>query len=142
MPLAFLIIGVVLAITAFRNSYGDLAKLLVADFTGSGNFLIWVAAIVIIGAAGYVPKLQTPSRVFLALVLLAIFLANGGVWAKLQTAVQGATATPPSPNQQEPQFKQPLTINIGNGAGGKGSNPLGDISGAANAITSIGSFFA
>lgn len=77
MPFALLIVGTVLVIAAARNTQSQLFTLVEGDFTGSGNFIYWVTAILIIGAVGYIEKLKGLSDAFLALVILVLFLTKG-----------------------------------------------------------------
>lgn len=128
MPFALIIIGAILAVSAFRNTYSDLGKLVVGDLTGSNSFLVWIGAIGIIGAIGYVPQLQSPSRALLALILLAMFLANGGFWDKFVGALKGASADT-TPIKPEPQLQGNPTININSSGGSKGGGS--DILGSA-----------
>lgn len=137
MPIALIIIGVVIAVAAWRNTYDQLANLVVADFTGQGNFLVWIGAIIGIGLIGYIPKMQGVSRAFLALVLIAIFLSNKGVFANFQAALSGASKQQTAATPQ-PQFKEALPIKVTGGASG-GGGLLGSITGAANSITGAAS---
>jgi hypothetical protein len=101
MPIAILIIGAILVITAFNNSFPALATALETDIP---PYFVWAAAIAAICAIGYIPGLRTPSRYLLALVLLVILLANyTQIYAGFQgfassgattTAGTGGTATP------------------------------------------------
>lgn len=93
MPFALIVIGLLIAISAINGTTSQLGKQLAADFTGSGNFTYWIMAIGVVGFIGYIPSLQKPSRMFLALVIIAMVLANGGVFQKLQAALQSGPAT-------------------------------------------------
>jgi len=77
MAFALLIIGTILLVSTIRNTQDYLVKLIKIDFTGQGNFVYWVVAILIIGAVGYVQKLKPLSDGFLVLVLLVLFLKKG-----------------------------------------------------------------
>ncbi len=77
MPFVLIVAGTVLLIAGVRNSQGQLYLLLRNDFSGPGNFIYWMLAILIIGAIGYVPKLKPVSDGFLILVILVLFLAKG-----------------------------------------------------------------
>lgn len=126
MPIAFLIIGIAIALAAFRNTHAQLGKLLAGDFQGTGNFGYWIAAIVIIGMLGYLPYFAGPSRALLALIVLSIFLANGGFFAKLNSALaESQNATVPT---QEPPAPGPLTVSISGGS--SGSSGAGGILGS------------
>jgi hypothetical protein len=97
MPFALLIIGIVLLVSAARNTQDDLFTLVKGDFTGQANFIFWVVSLLIIGAIGYIPKLKPISTGFLVLVLLVLFLskgnpnnaASGGFFQKFTAALQG-----------------------------------------------------
>ena len=88
MPLFFLVVGAGLIVVAIRNKTSDLVKLLQADFTGSGNFGIWIVAVAAIGALGTIPGMKTVSNGLLVLVVLGILLSNKGFFSQFQQAVQ------------------------------------------------------
>ena len=94
MPLALIGVAAIFIVVGFRGTQTCLFSLLQQDFTGSGNFLYFVVALVIVGAVGYIPKLKGVSDAFLALIILVIFLSNQGFWAQLQAALQTSTASP------------------------------------------------
>lgn len=95
MPFALLMIGVVLIISAINNTQSQLVVLLKNDFTGQANFIYWIAALLIIGAIGYVEKLKPVSDGFLVLVILVLLLSRGnpqfnsagGFFKQLQAAL-------------------------------------------------------
>lgn len=94
MPFLLLAVGAVLLASALQGTVSDLATQLKSDFSGSNSFLYWIAAIGIVGMIGYVPTLERPARAFLALVILAFLLANGGgFFAQLFATIQA----PPQP---------------------------------------------
>lgn len=74
MPFAILLIGIILIVVAYNNSFGSLASQLESDIPG---YFKWAAAIAAILGLGYIPGLKTPSRYLLGLVLLVLVLANG-----------------------------------------------------------------
>jgi hypothetical protein len=99
MALLFIIIGIAIVISGIRNTYAQLGQQLAADFAGSGSFIYWVAAIMILGMIGYIPGAQKPARMLLALVILSFVLANGtGFFDRLKSALSGArpAAAPPA----------------------------------------------
>lgn len=93
MPFALAIIGIVILISAIRGTSGALFSTLKSDFTGSGNFLYWVIAILVVGSIGYVKKLQPISSAFLALLLIVLFISNKGFFAQFQSGISGAAST-------------------------------------------------
>jgi hypothetical protein len=97
MAFALLIIGITLIVASVRNTHMQLLGLIKSDFTGPGNFVYWVAALLVIGSIGYVEKLKPVSDGFLVLVILVLFLKrgnpydqNGGFFEKF-TAALGTT---------------------------------------------------
>lgn len=93
MAFAFLFIGIILIISAARGTLSDLGTLLKSEFTGSNNFFYWLIAIGIIGAIGYNSKAAPFSRAFLALIIIAMILANGGVYENFMEAIQNIPTT-------------------------------------------------
>lgn len=100
MRILAIILGLVLVDVAVRGTYQNaggvsatdgqgLIPLLKNDFEpgAKGNFLAWFAAILIIGAIGYVPQLEPIANAMLVLVILVLLISNGGFFAKLQQSV-------------------------------------------------------
>src|SRR5215831_12537415 len=77
MPFVLILAGVVLLISAVRNTQQDLFFLLSNDFTGPNNFIYWFISILIIGAVGYIPKMKPISDGFLILVIVSLFVRKG-----------------------------------------------------------------
>lgn len=99
MPFVLLIIGAILVDTGVRDTVitqadgsPGLFELLQNDLSpsaqtsGNHSFIPWLAAILLIGALGYVEELRGFSHAFLALVVLALFLnkKNSGFFPTLQ----------------------------------------------------------
>lgn len=83
MPFALLIVGIVLVVAAVRDKADVLFTLVKDDFIsqpGKPSFMYWLAAILIIGAIGYIKPLQGLSRIFLALLVVVLVLAHGGLF--------------------------------------------------------------
>jgi hypothetical protein len=73
MIIVILAVGLILIAAAIRNTQGQLFAALGSDLPA---YVIWAAAIVAVGALGFVPGLKGPSRVLLALVIVVIILNN------------------------------------------------------------------
>lgn len=108
MPFALLFFGLLLTVAGVRGTHKDngenpgLFTLLKGDFWGPGSYTFFVAAILTIGALGYIEPLRTPSRYMLALVLLVLVLAQekktgGGFFAKFKQALDAAVTQPVTP---------------------------------------------
>ncbi len=88
MPFAFLIVGAAFLIAGVRGKDDELLSLLKGDFTGSPNFVAWLFALLVVGAIGYIETLKPISRAFLALIIVVMFLSNGGFFSKLTTQLK------------------------------------------------------
>ncbi len=108
MPLVLILIGLLFLVAAVRDQLGTLFGLVKGDFTGSGNFVYFVAAIVVIGAIGYSDKLKPLSDGFLFLVILVLVIHNKGVFANLQSALK-STTLPNSAGNFGPQGAASIT---------------------------------
>jgi hypothetical protein len=98
MPYFLVAAGIVLLVTAVQNTYATLGSLLQSDFTGQGNFIFWVAAIVIIGAIGYYAPFRPISRGLLILTIIVMVISNGGFAQQFTAAIQSGPQLPtPAP---------------------------------------------
>lgn len=94
MPFVFIVIGIGLVVVAIRGTQADAFALLRSEFSGPNSFIKWALAIFILGAVGYIPKIQPVTRALLILVILAIFLKNGnGLFASFNNQVAAAGTT-------------------------------------------------
>lgn len=91
MPFALILIGLVLVIASARGTLKDLGALLKGDFTGEGNFFLWLIALGVLGMIGYYKPAEKFSRAFMTLVLLAMVLSNAGFFRKLVDALAAVT---------------------------------------------------
>jgi hypothetical protein len=109
MPFALIIVGIVLLAAALRGQSANLFSQLKADFTGSGNYIYWVLAILIIGSIGYVKKLQPISDAFLALVLVVLFLSNKGFFAQFMSGISAASNCSGASDPLTTQYQQAIS---------------------------------
>lgn len=87
MRLVAIITGALLLLVAYRGTEVNssptatdgkgLWPLLKSDFEEKqeGNFIAWVVAILVVGALGYIPELQTLSTLFIFLMVLVLVMA-------------------------------------------------------------------
>ena len=131
MPLILILAGAVLMVTAFRGTEHEFAQQATQDF-GATGFLAWGAAVLILGAIGYYKPLRGVSDLMLALVIVAVALANGGLFAQLAQVIDH----PPAPSAPVPLASYTGSLNpIGSGAtnssgGGWGGAAQGAAGGA------------
>ncbi|MGH7783491.1 MAG: hypothetical protein ACREO5_06600 [Candidatus Binatia bacterium] len=99
MPFVLLIAGLALLISGVNNTQGDLYNLIKGDFFGANrNFIFWFVAIFAIGALGNIKTIKPLSDIFLALVIVVLFLANKGFFAQFTQAIGTAKAQPATQN--------------------------------------------
>jgi hypothetical protein len=92
MPIFFLIVGVLLIIVAVNNKLPELTELIKEDFQPSGNqpaFHVWIAAIFIIGALGYIREFKPVANAFLVLIVVSMLLSNSGFFSQFTRAIEG-----------------------------------------------------
>jgi len=103
MILVVLLIGVVLIVSALRNTQGALFSALATDVP---QYITWAAAIIALGVIGWIPGLKPISRGLLALVLLVIILRN---YQGIITGVKAVASAPQTNGTQGSNASNPLT---------------------------------
>lgn len=93
MAFLLILIGLILIVTAYRSTMGDLATALEQDVPG---FFVWGAAIGAVLALGYVPALRTPSRALLLLVGVVILLTQWQAIVNGISSFRSAAGSSPS----------------------------------------------
>jgi hypothetical protein len=127
MPIALAVIGLALIISGARGEAGNLGTQVGSDL--KGGYLDWLAAVALVGFVGYVPGLQSLSRMMLGLIILVMVIKNGGIWTNLQKAAQ-----------TNPQ--QDGTVNYDyTSSSGSSSSSGGGIGGAIGTVTGLASLF-
>lgn len=92
MPLFFIGSGLVLVLVGLNGNPAKLYSLIASDFSGPNSFVYWMVAMLVLGALGYVKGLEQFSKLFLILVLIVLFLDNGGFFAQFQAYLKSTTA--------------------------------------------------
>lgn len=94
MILVALLIGAILVVASIRGTQGVLFSALATDVPG---YVVWAAAIVALGAIGFVPELKPISRGLLILVVIVIVLRNyQQIIAGFQGSIKSAETAPSS----------------------------------------------
>ena len=118
MPFALVLIGFLIMVAAIRDELGTLGALLKSDFSGAGNFLFWLIALILIGSIGYFSPLTKTSRALLALILVVMVLSDKGFFEQFTSALANTPAPPPA---GEKAVGTSLNDSGGAGAGGGSS---------------------
>lgn len=124
MIAGLVILGMLLIVSAIKNTQHELGTYLQADMLGADGYLPWAGAILGIGAFGYLPGMQQASRYLLALLAIVLVIRNGGVFANVETAIADASHFGPAPTVKT----LPITAAP---AGAASSNGLGQLAGSA-----------
>jgi hypothetical protein len=75
MAWGFIFIGGLLLVAAWKKKHEELFRLFKDDFTGEGNFVYWVMAIVALVAIGTFKPIKPITDGFLGLIVLVIIIA-------------------------------------------------------------------
>jgi hypothetical protein len=137
MPFLLILIGAVLIVSAYRNTYGDLATALETDVPG---FATWALAIAAVAALGWVPGMQKISRWLLALVIVVLVLRNyQALFANAQTLAKLPAATPAQTTPTAAYLASPTAPNITTAdiSGGTSAGSSSTIAGSINAANQI-----
>ena len=93
MPFVLLAVGILFFIVAIQGTQGGLFALLKSEFVGTNSFVVWAAALVIIGLLGYIKPIRPISHAFLVLILLVLVLSNGkGFFSQFNAAIRSPVA--------------------------------------------------
>jgi hypothetical protein len=95
MPFLFAIIGLLLIVVGFQNTYKQFGTLVAGDFTGTNNFIYWIISIILLGSIGYIKPLQTLSRALLVAILVGLIFrkGNANIFNSVLGQIQSGTAT-------------------------------------------------
>jgi len=91
MPILFLIVGILLIIVGINDKMSEFVALLKEDFKpsdGSPSFIVWILAIFVAGAIGYIKDLKPVANAFLVLIILGMLLSNKGFVPKFTAALK------------------------------------------------------
>lgn len=94
MAFVLVIAGILMVVTGAKGTYAQFGQQVASDFTGPGNFTYWVVAIGAVGSVGYIEALRGFSRMFMALILIAMVLSNKGFFAKFTDALKTGPVAP------------------------------------------------
>lgn len=137
MAVLLILVGAMLLVTSIRGTTADFASHLGQDV--SGQFLVWVLAIVLIGTIGYAAPLRKISRLLLGLVAVVIVLKDGSGFIaqfvqQLEQAPPPAAAQPTGGSNQLPA----IPVDSGSGSGSSGSGSSSGLGGSGLSASDIG----
>jgi len=94
MPIFFLLVGIMLIVTAINNKLPQLRDLLAEDFApsnGAAGFHVWILALFVAGSLGYIKSFRPVANAFIVLILVGLVLSNGGFFDNFRSALGGKT---------------------------------------------------
>lgn len=98
MAYALLLVAIVFIASGVRGTHGELFSLLRGDFTGPRNFLVWMVAIVTLGALGFIRPIRPITNAFIVLILLVFILSNRGFFAEFTRQIRSSETAAGPPN--------------------------------------------
>jgi hypothetical protein len=143
MPFVILIIGLMALVIGVRGQSTAAISLLQSEFTGSGSFIQWFIAIMILGLVGYYRPVRPVTDSLLLLVILSMVMANqskNGLFKEFENALQNTKATAAPTSTPQPNTSVVLPVAASAGAAvttATGSPALGQI--VAGNVDMVGS---
>lgn len=134
MIYAILLIGLAMVTAGLKGTGHELGQQLQSDLIGSGGFVLWIAAVLTIGALGFIGPLRQTSRYLIVLLGVVLVLRNGGIWQAAQQALSDASTIGPAPAVTLPAIASSTggaTTAVTGGGSSGGGGILGDIGAVA-----------
>lgn len=138
MGLVLLIAGLLMVITGARGTYAQFGSLVAGEFQGQNNFTYWFLSFMGLGAIGYIPKLQTVSRLLMTLVLLVLVLSHKGFFAQFTAALKAGPKQPNSLPSQTSVSPNASTATINSAITSNTTGPFGSTPSSAGQSKAFG----
>lgn len=88
MPFALIIIGIILAIAAYRDTLPELFSIIKDVTADSQGFGYWVIASVILGFAASVQSIKQPVNAFMVLLMVVLLIRKRGTLQQLSNQIR------------------------------------------------------
>lgn len=88
MPFALIIIGIILAIAAYRDTLPELFSIIKDVTKDSQGFGYWVIASVILGFAASVQSIKQPVNMFMILLMVVLLIRKRGTLQQLSSQIR------------------------------------------------------
>lgn len=89
MPFALIIIGIILAISAYRDTLPELFSIIKDITAESTGFGYWVIASVILGFMASIDSIKKPTNAFMILLMLVLLIRKRGALDQIATQLKG-----------------------------------------------------
>lgn len=89
MPFALIIIGVILAVGAYRDTLTELFSIIKDVTADSKGFGYWVIASIILGFMASINSIKKPVNAFMILLMLVLLIRKRGTLDQMATQIKG-----------------------------------------------------
>lgn len=89
MPFALIIIGIILAIAAYRDTLPELFSIVKDVTKESTGFGYWVIAAIILGFAASIKEIKQPVNAFIILLMIVLLIRKRGAIDQISTQIKG-----------------------------------------------------
>lgn len=109
MPFVLLFLGILFFVVSIQGTQTNLFTLLKSEFVGSNSFVVWAAALIVIGLLGYIKPIKPISHAFMVLIVLVLVLANGQKFVgNFNSAIRAPTAPSANPTTAAGALPSPV----------------------------------
>lgn len=89
MPFALIIIGIILAIAAYRNTLPELFSIVKDVSQKSNGFGNWVIVAIILGFLASIDSIKKPVNAFIILIMLVLLIRKKGTIDQISKQLKG-----------------------------------------------------
>lgn len=89
MPFALIVIGIILAIAAYRDTLPELFSIIKDVTADSKGFGYWVIAAIILGFAASIQPIKKPVNAFMILLMVVLLLRKRGTLEQISKQMKG-----------------------------------------------------
>lgn len=89
MPFALIVIGIILAIAAYRDTLPDLFSIVKDVTSESQGFGYWVLASLLLGFAASIQTIRKPVNAFMILLMFVLLIRKRGTLEQMSNQIRG-----------------------------------------------------
>lgn len=90
MPFGLIVIGIILAIAAYRDTLGELFGIIKDVSKDAKGFGYWVVAAVILGFAASIKPIKEPVNAFMILLMIVLLIRKRGAIDQITNQIRGS----------------------------------------------------
>lgn len=88
MPFGIIVIGIILAISAYRDTTGELFNIIKDVFADAKGFGYWVLASIILGFLASIKSIREPINAFIILLCIVLLIRKRGTLSQLSDQIK------------------------------------------------------